>query len=221
MRRDASREPRSLTNFLLPLVVAAAVVATTPDAFGYLKLGTRVGSRTVNLEVGRFPDPLLRHRAGDDGRDRAAVPDRDLDVVRRMGRRRHSRSLRGVRRVHRRESALRRQHDRDRLSEPARPRSRAGGDQLHHRYAVRRSDRVRHLLQHFLPVVDRCCRRVGTPRRAVDRRPRDRPSARSRPLRPRRNRGRPRRTARARRGSRHVSDRLRRRQHPRSRAQGR
>jgi Matrixin/Carboxypeptidase regulatory-like domain len=54
MRRAASREPRSLTIFLLPLVVAAAVVATTP-VLGYLKLGTRVGSRTVNLKWDDFP----------------------------------------------------------------------------------------------------------------------------------------------------------------------
>jgi Matrixin/Carboxypeptidase regulatory-like domain len=54
MRRAASRQSRSLTIVLLPLVVAAALVATTP-VLGYLKLGTQVGSRTLNLKWDDFP----------------------------------------------------------------------------------------------------------------------------------------------------------------------
>ena len=54
MRRAASRERRSLAIILLPLIVAAAVFATTP-VLGYLKLGTRVGSRTVNIKWNDLP----------------------------------------------------------------------------------------------------------------------------------------------------------------------
>jgi hypothetical protein len=39
---------------VLPLVVAALVVATSP-VLGYLKLGTQVGSRTVNVKWNDFP----------------------------------------------------------------------------------------------------------------------------------------------------------------------
>ena len=71
-------------------------------ALGYLKLGTRVGTRTANLKWTIPADPLLRHRSRHDRRDRAAVSDRDRDVVRGMGRGRHRRALVHVRRGHRR-----------------------------------------------------------------------------------------------------------------------
>ena len=54
MRGAAFRERCSLAIILLPLIVAAAVFATTP-VFGYLKLGTRVGARTVNVKWNDLP----------------------------------------------------------------------------------------------------------------------------------------------------------------------
>lgn len=54
MRAAAFRERRSLVIILLPLIVAAAVFATTP-VLGYLKLGTRVGARTVNVKWNDLP----------------------------------------------------------------------------------------------------------------------------------------------------------------------
>ena len=48
MRPADSRKPRSLA-IVLPLAVAAVVVATAP-VLGYLKLGTQVGSRTLNIK---------------------------------------------------------------------------------------------------------------------------------------------------------------------------
>ena len=48
------RAAPSLATVLLPLVALAIVVATAP-ALAYLKLGTRVGSRTVDLKWNDFP----------------------------------------------------------------------------------------------------------------------------------------------------------------------
>jgi hypothetical protein len=53
MRRPA-RAPRSFAVVLLPLVAAAIVFASAP-VFGYLKLGTQVGTRTANLKWNEFP----------------------------------------------------------------------------------------------------------------------------------------------------------------------
>ena len=222
MRRAASREPRSFALFLLPLVVAAAVVATTATTpvLGYLKLGTRVGSRTLNLEWNDFPIRYYVTERGTTGvtaQQFQAAISTSFGVWDAVDTADLSAEFAGFTAANPLSGdsmtviGYQNRPDLDRV---------LGGDQLHHRYAVRRSDRVRHLLQHQLPVVDRCCRRVGTPRRAVDRHPRNRPPAGSRPLGPRRDGGHPRRAARARRGSRHVSDRLRRRQHSRSCAQG-
>ena len=53
MRRAAFRERRSLAIVLLPLVVAAAVFASTP-VLGYLKLGTRSRHAHGEPQVERF-----------------------------------------------------------------------------------------------------------------------------------------------------------------------
>ena len=220
-----SRPMRRTAPLNAPRPVAAhrggSIFAATP-VLGYLKLGTRVGIAHGEHQVERFPHSLLRDRAGDDRRDRPAVPDRDLGVVRRMGRRRDRRissaDFAGFTAANPLSGdsmtviGYQNRPDLDRV---------LARDQLHHRHADRGSGRVRHLLQHRIPLVDRRRRRAGTPRRAVDRRPRDRPSAGTWPLGARRDRGDPRRTARARRRSRHVSDRVCRRQHPRPHAQGR
>ena len=52
--RRAVHEPRSFAIVLLSLVAAAVVFASAP-VFGYLKLGTQVGTRTANLKWNDFP----------------------------------------------------------------------------------------------------------------------------------------------------------------------
>ena len=52
--RRAVRKPRSFAIVLLSLVAAAVVFASAP-VFGYLKLGTQVGTRTANLKWDDFP----------------------------------------------------------------------------------------------------------------------------------------------------------------------
>ena len=52
--RRALRKPRSFAIVLLSLVAAAVVFASAP-VFGYLKLGTQVGTRTANLKWNDFP----------------------------------------------------------------------------------------------------------------------------------------------------------------------
>jgi hypothetical protein len=52
--RRALRKPRSFAIALLSLVAAAVVVASAP-VFGYLKLGTQVGTRTANLKWNDIP----------------------------------------------------------------------------------------------------------------------------------------------------------------------
>src|SRR5215203_5266191 len=50
----SERTVLSLAIVLLPLVIAGAIFAATP-VLGYLKLGTRVGSRTANIKWNDFP----------------------------------------------------------------------------------------------------------------------------------------------------------------------
>jgi hypothetical protein len=52
--RRAAREARAFSLVLLSLVAAAVVVFSAP-VFGYLKLGTQVGTRTTNLRWNDFP----------------------------------------------------------------------------------------------------------------------------------------------------------------------
>jgi hypothetical protein len=52
--RRAVQAPRSVAVVLLSLVAAAVVFASVP-VFGYLKLGTQVGTRTANLKWHDFP----------------------------------------------------------------------------------------------------------------------------------------------------------------------
>ena len=52
--RRAIREPRPYAIVLLSFVAAAVVLASAP-VFGYLKLGTQVGTRTENLKWNDFP----------------------------------------------------------------------------------------------------------------------------------------------------------------------
>ena len=52
--RRALRKPRSFAIVLLSLVAAAVVFASAP-VFGYLKLGTQVGTRTANLKWNDIP----------------------------------------------------------------------------------------------------------------------------------------------------------------------
>ena len=102
----------------------------------------------------------------------------------------------------------RRQRQRDRVSRPAGPRSRARVDVLHGRHGDRRDHRVRHLLQLDLRVVGRGGGRAGPAGRRVDRAARDRAPARARPLDARRDRADRRRPARARRRGGDVPDRV-------------
>jgi hypothetical protein len=52
--RRAARAPRPFAAVLLALVAAAVVFASAP-VFGYLKLGTQVGTRTANIKWNDFP----------------------------------------------------------------------------------------------------------------------------------------------------------------------
>jgi hypothetical protein len=54
MRRAAARKPRAFAIVLLSLAAAAVILASAP-VFGYLKLGTQIGTRTANIKWDDFP----------------------------------------------------------------------------------------------------------------------------------------------------------------------
>ena len=70
---------------LPPLVALTVLVATVP-ALGYLKLGTRVGSTTANLEWTSLPVRYYVTDRGVDRGHRAAVSELRCRVLRGMGR---------------------------------------------------------------------------------------------------------------------------------------
>ena len=180
------------------VLVAALVLACIVPAAAYLKLGTRVGNRTVDAGVAAVPDPLLRHQSRRGRRHRAAVPDCRAAGVQQLARRAEHPDLVAVRRLHAGEPDLRRRRDGARLPESTRPRSHARRDQLLHRHDDRRDRRVGHLLQFLVHLVDRGRRHDRAVRRRLDRAARDRPSARPVALGARRDRAARRRPTRAR-----------------------
>ena len=160
-------------------VVVALVIAFGAPAAAYLKLGTRVGGRTVTLEWRQFP---IRY----------FITNRDVDGVTAP-----QLSDRGAARVS--DLARGAQHHRPRRSSSgftqASPTSGDGATvlgfqnrpeldrtlaatELLHRHDDGRDRRIRHLLQFRVHMVHIGCRRLGALRRRVHRAARDRTSLR-------------------------------------------
>ena len=75
--RDGRRQGgRALKASRRLAVVVALVIAFGAPAAAYLKLGTRVGGRTVTLGMAAVPDPLLHHQSGRGWSHGAAAFDR-------------------------------------------------------------------------------------------------------------------------------------------------
>ena len=170
-----------MTRFARGAAAAAAVVLVfllAVPAAAYLKLGTRVGNRTVSMQWRQFPVRYYITDAECSRRHSAAVSGcRDARLQHLAGRGEH-RSLLDLCRVRAVAAVCRGRRERDRIPLPIEPGHDARGDEVHGRRDRRSHRRVGHLLQYVFSVVHCRGRRYRWLRRRIDRAPRDRASVR-------------------------------------------